>query len=265
MVKSNKKIFALICAMLITMLVFLWGSVFPVTAQAQEGAALRIDFSDETLFETSGTVTEENGVTLAPQAAVSSKEMFADFMAYVTVSVPQDGSVTVGFGGDKSIVFSMDGIASSLTKTEDGNEFSFADLADNGIIMLYVLGSRVEVGVTAKDGADNELHTPKAIYDLQESAAGKVTVSAGAKSVSVKRLDIYGLGASIDAPNGDYDENSWKIPEKPTLGNEVINGEGKNTGHPAAWVWAVSAVGAAAVAALLTVAIVLTVKRRKSK
>ena len=263
MVKSNKKIFALICAMLITMLTFF--GVLPITAQAQEEAALRIDFSDETLFETSGSVTEENGVTLAAQAAVSSKETFTDFIAYVTVSVPQDGSVTVGFGGDKSIVFSMDGIASSLAKTEDGNEFAFADLADNGIIMLYVLGSRVEVGVTAKDGADNDLHTPKAVYDLQESAAGKVTVTAGDKSVSVKRLDIYGLGASIDAPNGDYDENGWKVPEKPTLGSESIGGEDENTGRPAAWVWVVSAVGAAAVAALLTVAIVLTVKRRKSK
>lgn len=162
-------------------------------------------------------------------------------------------------------MFSADGIASSLTKTEDGGEYVFSDLADNGIIMLYVLGSRVEVGVTAKDGADNDLHTPKAVYDLQGSAAGKITVTAGDKSVSVKRLDIYGLGASIDAPNGDYDENGWRLPEKPTSGNETVDGEDEKTGGPAAWVWVVSAVGAAAVAAGLTVVIVLTVKRRKSK
>lgn len=263
MVKSNKKIFALICAMLIAMLVFFGCSVFSVTAQAQESAALRIDFSDETLFETSGSVTEENGVTLAPQAAVSSKETFTDFMAYVTVSVPQDGSVTVGFGGDKSIVFSMDGIASSLTKTEDGNEFAFADLADNGIIMLYVLGSRVEVGVTAKDGADNDLHTPKAVYDLQESAAGKVTVTAGDKSVSVKNVDIYGLGASIDAPSGDYNENDWKVPEKPTLGGETKT-DGDNEKSGCASSVFPSAIAAASVA-LFAVVIPMTLKRRKSK
>lgn len=261
MVKSKRKIFAPVSIILLA-LAFVCVSAFSINAKAESGAATRIDFSDKTLYETSGTVTEENGVTLAANASVSSKETFGDFMTYVTVSVPDGGSVAVGFGGNKSIVFSASGISSSLTVTEEGDGFEFADLADNGVIMLFVLGNRAEVGVAAKDDADNALHVPKIVYELPSSAAGKVTVSAGDKSVSVKSMDIYGLGASIDAPNGDYDENGWRVPEKPTLETETKTEE--NNGDSGCGS-SVSASCAIAAAVLFAAAITLSVKRRRAE
>ncbi len=204
---------------------FSLGFTQPLSAHADDAAAVRIDFSDDTLYTTSGTVgIEKNGAHLAASSSVSTKEKFTSFLLYADVTA-EGGAIAINFGGNKTLKFTAENeIQTSLIKIGGEREFSFADFKEGGIVSLEVLGSSVTVGVSARVAPEEFLYQPVAVYSA-ENALGEIKITAEGSDATVQYLNVFSLAGTIEIDPDDWEEGDGEYPVKPAPEGKEENEE----------------------------------------
>ena len=186
-----------------------------LTAHADNAAALRIDFTDNTLYIATGTVTAgEDGATLTASSSVPTKEKFTSFLLYADVTA-ESSAIEVSFGANNTLKFTAENaIETTLEKTGGVREFSYGDFKDGGIISLEVIGNTVTVGVSARVAPEEFLYQPVAVYTA-ENAPGEIKLAVSGGTAKASYLHVYSLAGTIEIDPDDYDENDGKYPVKP--------------------------------------------------
>lgn len=230
------------------------------TACAAEAGAVRIDFTDNTLYTATGTVTaEEVGATFSASSSVATKEKFTSFLLYADVTA-EGGSIEVSFGTNFTLEFKSDNtIETTLEKTGGEREFSYGDFKDGGIISLEVIGNTVTVGVSARVAPEEFLYQPVGVYTA-ENSSGEIKLAVSGGTAKVKYVNVFSLAGTIEIEPDDYDENDGKYPVKPAPAGKE---ESPEEGGLEAWAIALIVVGCVIVVAGAAVGTVLILKSKK--
>lgn len=262
---TTKKLFKNICCAAVCLLVcaFIFGvGLSKISAFADDNAALRIDFSDSDVYSTNGSVTNNNGLNLAPSASVQTKDKFTDFLMYADITVESGAAIEVSFGNGKTLKFtSADAIETALVKTGGSREFAYSDFSSGGIIMIEVMGTSVTVGVSARIAPEEFLYQPVAIFSSQ-SASGVIKIATDSQTnANINYINIYSLSSVIEIEPDNYEESDGQYPVKPakdgisdTTPEKGLNG----------WVIALIAAGSVVVVAGVAVAVLFVVKSKNT-
>ena len=231
-----------------------------LTAHADNAAALRIDFTDNTLYTATGTVTAgEDGAMFSASSSVATKEKFTSFLLYADVTA-EGGEIEVSFGANNTLKFTAENaIETTLEKTGSIREFSYGDFKDGGIISLEVIGNTVTVGVSARVAPEEFLYQPVGVYTA-ENSSGEIKLAVSGGTAKASYLHVFSLAGTIEIEPDDYDENDGKYPVKPAPAGKE---ESPKEGGLEAWAIALIVVGCVIVVAGAAVGTVLILKSKK--
>ena len=229
------------------------------TARADGAAAVRIDFTDNTLYTATGTVTAGNdGAVFSPASSVATKEKFTDFLLYIDVTA--DGAaIEVSFGANNTLKFTENAVETALEKTGGEREYDYGDFKNGGLISVEAIGAAVTVGVSARVAPEEFLYMPIAVYSA-ENALGEIKLSVSGGTANVRYLNVFSLAGTVDIEPDDYDENDGKYPVKPAPAGKR---EEPAPSGLEAWAIALIVIGCVAVAAGAAVGTVFILKSKK--
>lgn len=232
------------------------------TAYAEDAAAVRIDFTDDTLYTASGTVTTgKNGATLSSSSSIATKEKFTYFLLYIDVST-DSGNIEVSFGDNYSVKFTSENvIETTLEKTGGEREFDYGDFKDGGIVSVEAIGDTVTVGVSARVAPEEFLYMPVGVYSA-ENTLGEIALAVSGGSATVRYVNVFSLSGTVDIAPDDYDENDGKYPVKPAPDGATEKPASNDDDMPG-WAIALIVIGSVAVVAGAAVGAAFIVKSKK--
>ncbi|MBQ4269403.1 MAG: hypothetical protein IJB97_07145 [Clostridia bacterium] len=191
-------------------------SVKGAVASAQDSSALKIDFSDSSAYVSTGTlVTREDGASFGGGTKVETKETFTSFLLYVDVKSVAGESLTVSFGENSLRIYADGVVYSQMQQTAAGRAFSFAEIANGGVIMVEYIGGRVSVGMAGANQPNSLLETPIASYFVEAKAPCSVVVATDENTaLNISSLRVYTLAPSIEILPDDWEESDTDRPDK---------------------------------------------------